>query len=73
VALGAAGRRGLLDSGELAALAAGGRLGRGLGTREGRFRHLAGPVVAPASGAPAASECGRRGCRSRRAGRARFW
>jgi hypothetical protein len=54
------------------ALAAGGRLGRGLGVREGRFRCLAGPVVAPASGAPAARESGRRGCRSRSAGRAQL-
>jgi hypothetical protein len=28
----------------------------GLGTRGGRFRYLAGPVAAPASGAPAARE-----------------
>jgi hypothetical protein len=33
----------------------------GLGTRGGRFRYLAGPVVAPASGAPAASGRCRRG------------
>jgi hypothetical protein len=44
------------------ALAAGERLGRGLGTSGGRFGHLAGMVVAPASGAPAARESGRRGC-----------
>jgi hypothetical protein len=46
--------------------------GESLGCRGGRFRYLAGPVVAPASGAPTARESGRRGYRSRRAGRARL-
>jgi hypothetical protein len=45
----------------LPALAAGERLGRGLGTSGGRFRHLAGTVVALASSSPAAREGGRDG------------
>jgi hypothetical protein len=45
---------------------------KGLGASGARFRHLAGTVVAPASGAPAARESGRRGCCSRRAGLA-WW
>jgi hypothetical protein len=55
---------GCRNSASSPALAAGERLGRGLGTSGGRFGHLAGTVVAPASGAPAARESGRHGCYS---------
>jgi hypothetical protein len=54
--------------GPCARLLAGEGREKGLGASGARFGHLAGTVVAPASGAPAASESGRRGCRSRRAG-----
>jgi hypothetical protein len=54
-------------------LAAGEGRGRGLGTSGGRFGHLAGTVVAPASAAPAARESGLRGYRSLRAGEDHVW
>jgi hypothetical protein len=47
-------------------LAAGEGRGGGLGLLGARFGVLDRAEVAPASGAPAASECGRCGCRSRR-------
>jgi hypothetical protein len=47
-------------------------LGKGLGLLGAWFGCLDGVEVAPASGSPAARGSGRRGCCSRRAGRARL-
>jgi hypothetical protein len=61
------------NSGSSPRVLAGEGYGGDLGTLGASFGRSAGAVVAPASGAPAASECGRRGCCSRRAGRAWSW
>jgi hypothetical protein len=56
---------GCRNSASSPAFLAGRGRGKGLGANGARFGHLAGTVVAPASGAPAASESGHRGCRFR--------
>jgi hypothetical protein len=50
------------NSGRAGGGASRGRAGEGLGVARLRFEGLDHAEVAPASGAPTASECGRRGC-----------